>query len=78
VCLELAGAHAALEDRRGRSGVRFSDLPLLSAEFESERHVQLLIPRRMSERYQHGLETVSTEIVYSNLRRFDSAGHAIR
>jgi len=50
----------------------------VSAEFETNRQLKLVVPRKMSERYQHGLETATTEIVYSNVRLFDSSGSARR
>jgi len=50
----------------------------VSAEFETNRQLKLIVPRKMSERYQHGLETATTEIVYSNVRPFDSSGSARR
>jgi hypothetical protein len=49
----------------------------LTVEFENNRRLQLVVPRKMSERYRHGLETVTSEIVYSNLRRFERSGQPI-
>lgn len=50
----------------------------LRAEFETNRELQISVPRKISETYQHGFETATTEIVYSNLRRYNNAGSLLQ
>ena len=46
----------------------------MKMEFVPARPVSLVVPRKVSERYQSGLDLVCTEITHSHLRRFDNSG----
>ena len=43
----------------------------VTIDYDSAR---FFLPKKMSERYRSGLEVISTEIVYSHVRRFSSSG----